>query len=82
MATPRKPGPMVQATQLRLAELSDPDVAMVALAYHLARQLDTGDTRKGATAATAKEYRATIHALLVEGRVEELSLEQLDDEVT
>lgn len=83
MATPRKPkpGPVVEATQLRLAELAEPDVALVALAYHLARQLDTNDPKRGSTAATAKEYRAVINQLLVAGRAEELSLEQLDDEV-
>lgn len=73
---------MVKATEVRLAALDDPDVAMVALAYHLARQLDSGDPKAGATAATAKEYRATMTALLVDARAEEQSLDDLDDEVS
>ncbi|MCC6434424.1 MAG: hypothetical protein IT196_05285 [Acidimicrobiales bacterium] len=62
------------ATEVRIEQLHDPDVALVALALRLADLLD-GDEP---TAAAAKEYRATITALTVDA-ARDLSLEDLLD---
>lgn len=59
---------VVEATEERIRSLATPDVALVALAYRLAAMLDDPET---ATAAGAKEYRATMLALTAQEAKEE-----------
>lgn len=66
-------GTVRQATDERIAGLTAPDVAFVALAKRLADMLDDPST---ANAATAKEYRATMLALV--GSVDGSSSATLD----
>lgn len=67
---------MGKATQVRIAALRDPDVALVALAYNLAAQLDDPDR---ASAAGAREYRQTIQALTAGEAPKAITLDDLDD---
>lgn len=67
---------MGRATKLRLDALRDPDVALVALAYNLAAQLDDPESR---SAAAAREYRSTIQALAASEEPKGGTLDDLAD---
>ena len=69
-------GPVRTATVERIAGLTDPDVALVALALRLADLLDGDET---ATASAAKEYRATVLAL-TKAEPSGPTLDDLDEE--
>ena len=63
------------ATEAKLAELTDPDVALSALALRLAELLDS----EQGNAAAAKEYRATMNALTNKSKPS-MSLDDLEDD--
>lgn len=69
-------GRMTIATEERIGALTSPDVALVALAFTLAALLDDPDT---ATAAGAKEYRATMRELTIADQPKGLGLDDIDD---
>lgn len=71
----RKRLTVVEATEQRVSELDDPDVALVALAFRLAGLLDDPDS---ASAAAAKEYRSTILALTAGAAREDVLDDLLD----